>query len=406
MNDAMNGPPLILVLPLFPTPDTGSGQRSVVLLDAAALIGPVHVAVLADTLPQNARQLLPQAASITALGTWDAGKHETFSLRRLLPPSILRLMAPERFSRPFPHLKQGLEALIRDTGARVVLFRFFRAFYSTGLSRRDGLVLAVDVDDRDDQAYGARLARMYGQRAVRSGPLKFALGRLARAMKARLADASLVWFVAPEDVWTIPGTRTILLPNVASKAPPGPMPVPSQGDSVLFVGIYGHLPNRDGIEWFLRNCWADLSRRIPDVRLRIVGRGIHWPRMASRFAHLDRVDFVGPVDDLAAEYARARLCICPVREGGGSKIKVVEAAAFGRPIVGVPHAFRGFGHGITELAIEAASPEAFVEGCTRFLADGALADSKGAALAEWQKRHYSREASIDQIRADLLPVMV
>lgn len=396
----------ILVVPDFPGNDSGTGQRSLLFLDAAAELGSVHVVILSHHIPDDATLQLPQAASVAS---WGEGSLKPTGIMQYLPLSalrVLRLLAPQRFYQTDPNFRRQLDSLIDQTGARIILFRYFRTFAATGLFTRDHLSIMVDVDDRDDQKYASRLTSTFGERLGGSWAFKASMRRLALMMKKHLSKASLVWFTASEDAWTVPGTKTAILPNVASTSPvqTGSSP-PSQGNSILFVGIYSHAPNRDGISWFLNHCWAELSRRFPQTRLRIVGRGMLWHEMAARYTHLERVDFVGFVDDLAVEYNRARLCICPVREGGGSKIKVIEAAAFGRPIVGVPHAFRGFDGGIHDHAAVALTPKDFVEACSAFLSDDCHADRSGAALAEWQRRNYSYKAAKDRIKADILSTL-
>lgn len=402
MEDTRARTSLVLVLPDFPTADTGGGQRSLLVLNAAAALGPVHVVVLSDRVPEDAALRLPQAASVAG---WGEGALRLNGMMRYVPHAVLRLLAPDQFYRSDPAFRAQLDSLVARTGAQALIFRYFRTFGATGSSRRDGLAVLVDIDDRDDQKYATRLARMFGERLGGSWALRFSLRRLARMMQRRLMDASLIWFAAPEDAWVLPGVRTAILPNVPMMMPTAKnLPLPSQGDAVLFVGISSHAPNRDGICWFLDHCWADLSRQCPGFRLRIVGRGKGWPELAARYPRLDRVDFVGPVEDLETEYARARLCICPIREGGGSKIKVIEAAAFGRPIVGFPHAFRGFGIDIGDHAAKVLQPKDFIRACASFLSDADLADRNGAALADWQARHYSRDGALTQIRKDILSV--
>lgn len=261
----------------------------------------------------------------------------------------------------------------------------------------------------DDQKYATRLHRMLGEGRLVSALLKWPLSRLSHMLQRRLQDASLLWFTGPEDVWHLPGVRSLVAPNVPSvQAVPPDLPPPSAGDSVLFVGISTHVPNHDGIRWFLDHCWPELARRFPAMRLRIVGRGDLWPQLAARYPGIRNVDFVGPVDDLTAEYARARLCICPVREGGGSKIKAIEAAAYGRPIVGLPHAFRGFDITMRDHAAEAGSAPEFIAACAGFLSDPARADHCGQRLMDWQGQHYSRQRAVrgmaEDIRSVLSPV--
>lgn len=403
MGMAASSIPTILVLPDFPPSDTGTGQRSRLFLDAAARLGPVHVVTLSDRLPGDATEKLPQAASIEA---WDSGLLKITGLARHIPHGALRLIAPERLYRVDPVSRARLEQLIEKTGARAVIFRYSPTFCATGLKKRDGLAVLVDIDDRDDQKYETRLKRIFGDRLGGSAPMRLPLRRLAGMLRHRLADASLMWFAGAEDVWHLDGVRTAILPNVpATLRIPADLPPPSRGDAVLFVGISNHIPNQDGMRWFLDHCWPELASRFPGFRLRIVGRGGDWPLMAGKYPGIANVDFVGPVEDLASEYARARLCICPVREGGGSKIKVVEAAAYGRPVVGVPHAYRGFQQDILTHAAQGQTAAEFIAACAAYLSDSARADRDGAALADWQHRHYSREGALDRICLDMESVI-
>lgn len=395
--------PTILFLPGFPWPDTGAGQRSQLLLDAAAMVGPVHVVLLSDGMPPDAALRLPQAAS---LNLWGSSTLKSRGLARVVPIGALRLVQPGRLYRVDPDLRVRLNGLIDDIGARAVLFRYASTFCAAGVRKQGGLSVLVDIDDRDDQKYASRLHRMLGEGRLVSAMLKWPLSRLSRLLQRRLADASLLWFTGPEDAWHLPGVSTAIAPNVpVIDDIPQNLAPPSAGDRVLFVGISTHVPNRDGIRWFLDHCWPDLSRRFPGMRLRIVGRGPLWQQMATHYPDIANVDFVGPVDDLSAEYARARLCICPVREGGGSKIKVIEAAAYGRPLVGATHAFRGFDAGMRDHATEAGSPQEFIAACAGFLSDPARADRCGTALMNWQRRHYSRQAAVQRMAGDIRSVL-
>jgi glycosyltransferase involved in cell wall biosynthesis len=79
--------------------------------------------------------------------------------------------------------------------------------------------------------------------------------------------------------------------------------------------------------------------------LRIVGRLSN----AERTALKDRegIEVVGFVDDLAAEYRQADVCICPIWRGEGANVKLAEYAGLGRAIVATAFSARGF-EGILE----------------------------------------------------------
>ena len=90
------------------------------------------------------------------------------------------------------------------------------------------------------------------------------------------------------------------------------------------------------------------------ARLRLVGGG-DWARSLDGIAAADRIDTPGFVADIGAAYASARLVICPLTEGGGSKVKLVEACAYGRPIVATSHSVRGFAPQLTDHILQANS---------------------------------------------------
>lgn len=105
---------------------------------------------------------------------------------------------------------------------------------------------------------------------------------------------------------------------------------PRSGARILFVASANAL-NVRGAEDFLRFAWDEIRAAVPDAELRLVG-----PIGGAIRSTQAGVTVVGPVDDLAAEYAAARLVINPVRAGTGLKIKTIEALAQGCPLVTWP----------------------------------------------------------------------
>ena len=106
---------------------------------------------------------------------------------------------------------------------------------------------------------------------------------------------------------------------------------PAGADEILFIGTMGYLPNRDGIRWFCREILPLVHARRPACRLTIVGFG--GREYLAKLAQPGIVEIAGRVDDPSLFYQRARLAIAPLRSGGGSRLKVLEAMALGRPVV-------------------------------------------------------------------------
>lgn len=111
-------------------------------------------------------------------------------------------------------------------------------------------------------------------------------------------------------------------------------PAQPQGRRLLFVGSH-YTPNREALRWFLSEVWpllGDLGFSLDVVGT--VGKAWGPPVPAGVLMH-------GPQEDLAAFYARADICINPVRHGSGLKIKTIEALAHGKALVSTSHGSRG-----------------------------------------------------------------
>jgi hypothetical protein len=233
---------------------------------------------------------------------------------------------------PSAALRADLLALAAPEPATTVyVFRYLRTLQGAGLdpdpaARR---VVAVDVDDRVDVSVATELdERLRGwARTLLGGPIV----RLVRHGQARLLQrASRIYVVGAEDGAGFPAAAVRVLPNVPALPADAAAPPPSLGQDVLFVGTMNHAPNVDAMEWTLSQVWPRLAHRFPEAALRVVGRG-DMARLRAAAEGLPRVRFEQDAPDLDPHYAAARVAICPVSVGAGSKIKVLEAAAGGGP---------------------------------------------------------------------------
>ena len=112
-------------------------------------------------------------------------------------------------------------------------------------------------------------------------------------------------------------------------------------DKVLFVGNYEYAPNVDAIEWALDEVLPRLWRQRPQARFIVCGHALPqaWRR---RFTDA-RIEWRGYVPDLTEVQAEAAAFLAPLRFGGGSKLKVLEALAAGLPLVSTPEGVSGLG---------------------------------------------------------------
>jgi polysaccharide biosynthesis protein PslH len=126
-----------------------------------------------------------------------------------------------------------------------------------------------------------------------------------------------------------PQTPTALVPNGVDISLFSPRDLPEQPQTLLFFGAINYYPNTDAAVSFAEQVLPQLKRHYPQLRLRIVGPG--EGALKRRFG--SDVEVVGFVDDLQAEIARASVVIAPLRIAGGTRLKILEAMAMGKPVV-------------------------------------------------------------------------
>lgn len=133
-------------------------------------------------------------------------------------------------------------------------------------------------------------------------------------------------------------------------------------ESIVFVAGSGNALNLAGLRDFLRFSWPQVRGRVPSAQLRVaggVGRAVP-PGTAG-------VHVLGHVQDLAVEYAKARVAINPTVAGTGLKIKTVESLAHLTPVVGWPHGRDGLSDSLSAFVYEAKDWQDFADAVVRML---------------------------------------
>lgn len=376
-------------------PKSGAGQRTAICFRALQQIGPVDVVILGDREKTGAAVFFPGAASVRYVLCPQFSVQPRTGLDRLRR-NLNRFLRVDRLYRPDAQTAATLSSIVTKAH-RIVLSRYAQPYCVAGLPAEPGRAVFVDIDDRDDQKFLTASQAVLGTGILARIFERNVIPKVRAQLLARLRDVQVLWYATPEDDLKIAGPAVDILRNVPYDVPdtPGESPA-SANQTVLFVGAFRHRPNQDGMRWFLKTCWADIRKSHPAARLRIVGLGA-WNSIAPEFPDLEGVEYVGTVDDIAEEYARARVVISPVLEGGGSKIKVIEACAYQRPVVVSTHSARGFGPDLQALLPTAPDAATFASLCSDLLSQDALADRLAADLHKVQQAQFSQAATEAQI---------
>ncbi len=148
---------------------------------------------------------------------------------------------------------------------------------------------------------------------------------------------------------------------------------------ILFLGSE-NVFNRDGIKWFLDSVYPHLS---PNVRICVAGS-------VSRFVpSLPNVVALPRVDNLDTLYRDTRIVICPLLAGTGLKVKVVEALAYGRPVISTTGGLTGMPRGHERCCFVENDAVAFAKDIQRVLNDSDVYANASSAAIEFFAKHFS-----------------
>jgi glycosyltransferase involved in cell wall biosynthesis len=186
--------------------------------------------------------------------------------------------------------------------------------------------------------------------------------------------------------------RIEVVPNAVSLAPflesPG-------SRAMLFVGNLGYEPNLMAADELISDIWPMVRSLVPDAILFIVGA--HPERLRCYCDAPEGVKIEGFVHNLEALYRIARVVCCPIRIGSGTRVKILAAAAHGRPVVSTHRGAEGLDlHDGAEILIRD-KPEAFAQACASLLINEALCLQIGAAAQQKVVRQYLRGSVVERI---------
>jgi glycosyltransferase involved in cell wall biosynthesis len=246
----------------------------------------------------------------------------------------------------------------------------------------------------------ARLARrravIYNAHNLESGFRGEMLGasrKYAQALRSferkLLARAAESWMVSEPDLQgareLCPQAQLRYVPNVVDVAAISPVTPPIGARRAVFVANFAYLPNRSGLGFLLDEVMPRVWSQLADARLTLVGGGLQQPPSDDA-----RVEQLGFLENLADAYANSSCAVVPLLQGGGTPLKLIEALAYGLPVIAAPRAAAGLELRDGEHCLIAGSAEEFAAALVHVLRDGA--PELGRAGRQLAAERYSIEA--------------
>lgn len=216
--------------------------------------------------------------------------------------------------------------------------------------------------------------------------------KLARYEARACAAADAVVAVSDLDAAQLaamdPAIRPAVVPNGVDtdffRAVPGIEPEPGR---MVFVGGFTWFPNLDAIRWFAETTLPRIAAEVPQAKLVVVGRQPDGAAVRALAAD-PRIELAGGVDDIRPIVSRASVFVVPLRIGGGTRLKILDALSMGRAIVSTSVGCEGLDVEPGRSILVADDPEAFARETVRALRDAALATRLGAEGRALVERRY------------------
>jgi len=171
----------------------------------------------------------------------------------------------------------------------------------------------------------------------------------------------------------LPGARVEVVPNGVDLDYFVPAADPQRvAHRLVFAGRLSWYPNDSAMRMFLKDVWPLLTERLPEVSISVIGRGAS-PALVAAAATDTRISLPGFVPDVRPYIDEAQVYVCPIFDGGGTKLKILDALAMGAAIVAHPIACEGIDVTEGENVLFASTPAEFRDAILRLLEDPQLA---------------------------------
>jgi len=175
-----------------------------------------------------------------------------------------------------------------------------------------------------------------------------------------------------------------------------------QNPSVLFVGTFKWLPNVDAVKLLVREIWPRIIKKLPQVRLKIVG--FSPTKEIIKFGRDPKIEVLGKVEDIRQAYGQAHVLLAPIRSGKGTRYKVLEAMATGTPIVSTKLGVEGIDVAPGKEVLVGDTPKELAELTVKVLKDEKLQGKMARAGRQLVKERYNWQSisrELDRIYQEL-----
>jgi glycosyltransferase involved in cell wall biosynthesis len=292
-----------------------------------------------------------------------------------------------------PALQRALDQILRSKRFDVVNLEFPYLGHYHLRQAPPGERLPVVVVDSHEIAYD--LARQFARAGGSVSRRLYASANWRKLRKEELgiyreADGVYLCSAADEQrlLDEIPEAYTTIIPNAADLDYYRPRlgDPPPDGRTVVYFGLLSTVPNIDAVTHFVQDIWPRIAASNREARCKIIG-GRPPPGLLALAG--PRIELTGFVPDLRPHLAAAAAVVVPLRLGGGTRLKIVEAMAMGKAIVSTALGAEGIDAVPERDILIEDEPAAFANAVIRLLREPGLADRIGQSAQRLAAERYA-----------------
>ena len=270
------------------------------------------------------------------------------------------------------------DAVERSSADRFVAVHSYMAepyLRAAGVRSREDLLVSTEVSESEVWRTRGAPGRIEARRLLRD---EMRVARAARAVGGYDQEEVAAYRAAGVDAHWLPVTLPPALPVDVAGTPP----------RLVLLGNRTWGPNAEAARTMIR-LWPRIAADVPGAELWLVGPATATPELPAGVTDL------GFVEDVDGVLSRCRALAAPLTVGGGVRVKVLEAAARGLPVVGTPQAIGSIE--ATIGMVPAADEDDFVKRCREYLLDADLAAEAGTRLHAANASRWSERVGQDAV---------
>lgn len=390
---------ILFVTPYLPSPARFGGQRRVDGL-IRGLAERHEVSILSfnadDEYGQDSidatRAFCTRVTTLPGLDARTVAEKRQLQMRSMLSPhSFEHLQATRRTdfqSKIDEHLARDEFDIVQIEFANMASFRYARR------GKRPLLVLdehniEYDLQRRTAGAADGVTRRVYNSLNWRK------LGREERGAWRRV-DGVVLTSARDQQLLheTSSGTKTVVVPNGVDIGQFQPADTALDSETIVFFGANNYFPNHDALIFFIDEILPKIIARRPNVKLQIIGPGAQPAVLERQGKH---VEVVGFVDDLLPYLERAAAIVVPLRVGGGTRLKIVEAMAKSKAVISTRIGAEGIDVTHEHDVLLGDTPTAFADLVLRVLENPELGRSLGRNARDLAVNRYAWPSIVAQL---------